>query len=396
MDMAARHLNDAHPELVTVVPPLLDELSSFSGRLDRIDEIDHDQHRVFCGRANRMAGHLRAASQLAVAGQPASGLVLCRTALEHHVQDLILHLGQRFVVEVRVGDESWATMLAEFDAQESRWARSLAERPTRSKKGIVTLVYRGMAASNEDPATATYLLHPLYFEMDHYDPTVGRPADQANFDDGLTSVDVRRGLAARNRDTWVNWVSWSAQRRSLELNEIIAGRDLVAIDVHYAFLSGFTHATNAAYEDALGRWDSLRDDGQRELAIELVYLYVAWLGASELDLLTSMEDREPPVRIEGRDELRTLAEKALGAADHLWPPGGQPHEYDRIHAMNQRVFRTMKDDGVRPEPTPIDNEAVRYYSDPLKRLRQMHTSFTELTTRLGYRSPWPSPPGLRW
>jgi len=310
----SRHLDDVHPQLVLVARAVVIELSAFAQRLDRYDGVDHEQHRVYLGRADRLAGHLRVALSAADDAEPASALALTRSALEHHAQDLILHRGTRYVRTPQVtDDDAWAAIQAVYEAQDARWARSLAEPPTRSKTGVVTYVFRGIADAEEDPATTTDLLHPIYFEMDRYQPTAGRPADQANFDVGIIDDEHRRHFAVENQARWHQWISWTAQRKSLELNRIFVGRDLVAVDVHYAFLSGFTHATNAAYDAALGRWGTLSDRGMSDLAAELVYLYVAWLGAAELRLVTTLEDRQPPVRITGRSEIEELATAAEAA-----------------------------------------------------------------------------------
>lgn len=387
----SRHVDDVHPELVVAARTVVNELATFGPRLDRYDGVDHEQHRVYLGRADRLAGHLRVALSAADGAEPASALALMRSALEHHVQDLILHRGTRYVRIQRVTDDAWARIQAAYEAQGTRWARSLAERPTRSTKGLVTYVFRGIADADADPATATDLLHPIYFEMDRYEPTAGRPTDQANFDDGIIDDEHRRHVALDNQTRWHQWISWTAQRRSLELNEIFVGRDLVAVDVHYAFLSGFTHATNAAYDAALGRWGTLSDRDRSELATELVYLYVAWLGAAELRLLTTMADRQPPVRIAGRSEIEELVTIADAACAHLWPPGGVPQHYDRVQTINRLAFRSYRETGKRAKLSPVDDDRILYYPDPLERLRRMHVSFSEMITGVSYQAPWPKP-----
>ena len=393
----SRHLDDVHPQLVVTARTVVSELSAFAPRLDRYDGVDHEQHRVYLGRADRLAGHLRVALSAADDAESASALALTRSALEHHAQDLILHRGTRYVRTQQItDDDAWAAIEAAYEVQDARWARSLAEPPTRSKKGVVTYVFRGIADAEADPATTTDLLHPIYFEMDRYQPTTGRPADQANFDDGIIDDEHRRHFAVENQARWHQWISWAAQRKSLELNRIFVGRDLVAVDVHYAFLSGFTHATNAAYDAALGRWGTLSDRGMSELAAELVYLYVAWLGAAELRLLTTMEDRQPPVRITGRSEIDELASSAEAASAHLWPPGGVPHNYDRVQEINRLAFRSRRETGQRPEPVPVDDDSILYYADPLDRLRRLHTSFSEMMTGVSYQAPWPNPTHRFW
>lgn len=382
-----------HPELRRASVAATGELEDFHTRVDRYDGVDHEQHRVYLGRAERLVGHLRGALLLSKSELYASAFAVLRVALEHQLQDRLLHLGRRFARTTKIPDDAaWQEIQAGYASQKAPWARTLAQPPVRNEKGVVTFVYRGIADAAADPATTTDLLHPLYFEMDRYFPTVGRPADQANFDDGLMPVEHLERRARENRDRWHQWLSWSALRRNLELNGMFTGRNLVAIDVHYAFLSGFTHATNAAYDAAFDRWGSLSERGTSHFAEELVYLYVTTLAASELRLVTSMEDRAPPVRIMGRAEVEGLATEAEAAAAHLWFPGGRPHEYDRVTELNRRHWRAHRA-GEGPPTTDVSDDDIPYYGDPLRRLRAMHRSYNELTTGLVYQSPWPNPPG---
>lgn len=127
-----------------------------------------------------------------------------------------------------------------------------------------------------------------------------------------------------------------------------------------------------------------------------MYLYVAWLGAAELRLLTGMEDRQPPVRITGCSEIEELVTAAEAECSHLWPPGGVPHDYDRVQAINRAAFRARRETGQRPALVPVDDDSILYYADPLARLRHMHTSFTEIVTGVSYQAPWPNPTQRFW
>lgn len=394
----ATSVPDDHPELVAAARDVVDELLRFSKRLDRFDEVDHEQHRVFLGRADRLAGHLRASLLLADGGLFPSAFALLRTALEHQLVDQVLHTGSRYAVSMGAVDEAtWELIREEYEAQETRWSRTLADAPTRDVRGRVAYVVRGIAERDADPATTTDLLHPLYFEMDKYSPTAGRPAIQGSLDDGFVPLEHRERSARANRDRWRNWLRWDALRKTLELNELTTGRDLLAIEVHYAFLSGFTHATNSAYDAALDRYGSISRTGSDHFADELVRLYVATFGASELRLLASMEDREPPVRITGRAEIEALADAAQRAAAHLWFAGGVPHDFDRVGERNRRHYSAVRDKTDPPSTSaPLDDADIGYYTDPLDRLRRMHQSFRELTTGLNYTSPWPNPTGNPW
>jgi hypothetical protein len=113
-------------------------------------------------------------------------------------------------------------------------------------------------------------------------------------------------------------------------------------------------------------------------------------------LLTTTEDRQPPVRITGRSEIEELVSAAEAACAHLWPPGGVPHDYDRVQEINRLAFRSRRETGRRPERIPVDDDSILYYADPLDRLRRMHTSFSEMMTGVSYQSPWPNPTQRFW
>jgi hypothetical protein len=75
-----RHLGDIHPQLVVAARTVVSELSAFAPRLDRYDAVDHEQHRLYLGRAERLAGHLRVALSAVDDAEPASALALIRSA----------------------------------------------------------------------------------------------------------------------------------------------------------------------------------------------------------------------------------------------------------------------------------------------------------------------------
>jgi hypothetical protein len=386
------HLDDEHPGLVEVASQVLLEMGRFDGRLRRVDEVDHDQHRVFLGRAFRLKEHLHAALMLTQAGLSASALVVIRTALEHQLVDRILHRGARYEQTIEgVDDESWKRLLDGFNAQEERWFRAMAEPPRRVGRDRAAVVFRGMADQNDDPATATYFLHPLYFEIDHYSPTIGRPSDQESLDDGLGGLEQRVDRARSNRERWHKWLRWDGLKHNLMLNDIFDESQLLALDVHYGFLSGFTHATNASYNDVSARHDEIVRDAREVFAQELVVLYVVTLGAAELELLSGMEDRPPPLQVAGRTEVESVVRSANVRAGHLWFPGGSPHNYDRVVEMNRRHWRARSNDNLEVDVSDVEDSEIAYYRDPMDRLRRMHQSSREMTTGIAYQSPWRNP-----
>lgn len=390
------HLETAHPTLEAAARSVCESLSAFGESLDRHDNVDHEQHGVFVSRGERLATHLRAALVLAEQNLFASALALLRTSLEHHLTDRLLQEGPRFQSTTvdPVSDDSWAALQEEWGAQETRRSRSWAMPPDRNQRNRVTFTFRGMATRDDDPATTADLLSPLYFEMERYSPTMGRPDHQLRFDDGLMKLEHRVTQAQRNRDTWKQWVSWDALRRLVEINEFFDRRSMVALDVHYGFLSGFVHATQAGYTAAYGMPRSISADGAHDISEELVHLYVAAIGAAELRVLCRMEERPPPVRISGRADVEALCDIAESESSHLWFAGGTPHQYDVATEWNRRTWRRHRDEGasgwpVRTDP-PRSDEIPYPGESPDERLRKMHLDWSEMTTGVSYKSPWPA------
>jgi hypothetical protein len=67
-----------------------------------------------------------------------------------------------------------------------------------------------------------------------------------------------------------------------------------------------------------------------------------------------------------------------------------------VTELNRRVFATFRDNGELVRPAPGSHEElepgeVRYYTNPMKRLRDMHRSFTEMLSHIPYVSPWRNP-----
>lgn len=310
--------------------------------------------------------------------------------------DLLLHKGGAFEEITRqVTDEEWAEILATYEAQEERWTRQLLRPPERTSRGRIRYTFRGIVDKDTDPAEAVDVLHPLYFEAQRYRATTARSDAVEYFDDGILDPDLRRREADRNHARWRRWVSWAAIRRNLEINELYDDGGLRAIDVHYAFLSGFTHATDWGYEEVYGNHWSIDRQARDHYAEELVTLYAITFGAAELRLLCDMEGHPPPIRITGRDEIEAVCARAEAVAEYLWFAGGRPHRFDFVTEMNRRGFRKrLADEPFTMADVEPAVDQVGYYLDPLARLRKMHQTFTEGITGITYTSPWryPGPP----
>lgn len=124
---------------------------------------------------------------------------------------------------------------------------------------------------------------------------------------------------------------------------------------------------------------------------ELALMYAAQLTARYLDMFVKMTERPPGVALADRDRIEELVALGLDRTAHLWFLTDEPHLYDRGQELLTRVAGTRE---FRPSPTAmadamaIPPDEVRYYRNPLDRLRKMHQGGVELTTGFSYVSPW--------
>lgn len=383
-------LDDDIPEVRQLSADLVDVLSTFDDRLVRGD-VDYDQHRKFALRACMLSLHLSSVQSILDLFLYPSCFALVRTCLEHHLLDHLMMLGYRYVQVFKdVSDEQWTELLENYH-EGGPGTNTIVEEPTRSAKGHVRIVREGLYPKSDDEAEE-YAIPLTYFVAAEYSPFVGRPSEQEAFHDGLTDVERLRDNAGRHREMYEQHLRWSSLRDSLQLNEFYTERDLLALDVHYRFLSAFTHGTQEAYDIAYPRGlfhgsPPIYD----HYSHELVLLYLLVIGARELEVLLTMADAKPKIEVADRDQVEAIIQEAVVASSHLWFPGTEPHRLDRVKEANHRAWKLWREEGELKtvDPDEIANEEIGYYQNPLARLAQLHTTHREITTGLSYESPWP-------
>jgi hypothetical protein len=62
------------------------------------------------------------------------------------------------------------------------------------------------------------------------------------------SLDEREVWAKRNQALYGAFLRWGSICSNLELSHLASRAEIVQLQVHYAFLSAFAHATKAGYE----------------------------------------------------------------------------------------------------------------------------------------------------
>ncbi|WP_433076622.1 hypothetical protein ACQP1P_32375 [Dactylosporangium sp. CA-052675] len=380
-------IND-FPTLLPDACHLIEDLQTLSARLEHRNDTQHWQHTVCADRAKGLALYLRAAvlSATADAYGPAFGTL--RTCLEHVLVDHLVFSGERLIrIAENVDDATWS----EWQRQRAAGER-FADVVDWTRKGrtveIVTPGIQAAQAAGED----SYTMSPHYFLLEQYHPYLGPPSAQDLFDDGLSDPEQLRTRAKQNDMLYRTYLSWSSIKKNLLINRFADDVTIKRIEVHYRFLSAFTHPLSHVTDILYGR-NNFNVPSYNHYSAELALLYVAAFAVQELRNFYDFTQRHPAVDIADWATTRDRCDRVWDEISYLWYPGHRPHDYDRVHEANKQSFAGVRaGDGAGPrprDPHSISDDEVSYYSDPMKRLVKMHTSFQELTTGIGFQSPWP-------
>lgn len=367
---------------------LIDELAKIDSRL-QYDQTQYYIYTQFALRCRSLAVLLRSA--LAVTTNDAYGpaLTLIRTAVEQVVTDKLAFLGKRYVQVFRQIDENvWKSWIAAREMGEA-WTRDVVDWD-RSRSGRVRIVREGFKSEpRPDGTTQTVGVH--YFLMHgEYSPFVGPPSIQRNFDNGFASDGEMEEHAKEQQMLYNEYLKWSSMKDSLRSNGFADDNYLLHLDVHYRFLSAFTHPNTDVTPLLYGRnvHDWPRYD---HYSSELVLLYASILATEELRNIRLMTQIEPTIEIREWSSIEGLCDQSSHLTAHLWFLGQQPNSYDRATEANRRYFRSITEEGTGTlqNPAEIPVEEISYYTNPLERLIRLHRGFVETTTGIVYQSPWP-------
>jgi hypothetical protein len=390
MSRDAGGLHAEHAVLLSAATGLSQALRDIPGQIRASAAIDYELHRTFETRLYWLGQHLAAVESLLVQHAYAACFALLRTCLEHRFVDRLLFLGRRYRrTFAEVPEDNWAQWLDAWRRQSEAWTLRVKEEPSRSKNGLVAIIFEGVPVKNAE-GMPEYEISPYYLALEEHDPFLGRPSDQSYVAD-WTELSARRRWAESNEDVYRSHLTWRAIRDNLALNGLATSLQLRQIDVHYRFLSAFTHAHSRGY-DRLRRVDTVLDQsGYDHYLSELVLLYQITIAAQEMGDLFAVLERPPTSFLDHADELRARIESASGLARHLWFPPDGPTEYDEFVRANHRRFSELRPREHDGGAGQVD-DADLYYADPLTRLVQLHQSQSELVTGLRYVSPWNRPP----
>jgi hypothetical protein len=378
-------LETEHGALLESARTATAELDGFYERLYPDEEVSHGQHYEFAMRSRWLSYVLNAALTLADRDAYASAFTVLRSALEHHLIDLLLFLGDRYQqVFTGVSAEDWSEY-QDARAAEEEWTRDVIEWAWRD--GTLRVVRSG---PHLDGGAGTLSIY--YGFLSNFDPFQGPPEDQKFLTTGFTNPELHERWARKQRALYSEGLQWKRLRENLALNGMYEEKQLAQLGVHFRFLSAFVHPVSEAYTLLYTRNVPAREQVYDHFASELALLYVNTLAALELRALEEMSGREPQVRILGLDDIRRVISHAEAVSAHLWFPGGTPHEFDRVEEANHRglvnghLVPVSAPERLRPDQ--LTDEDLRYYRNPLARVKKLHYTVHEMTG-FPYISPWP-------
>lgn len=365
-----------HPGLVSGTRDLISSLRENRERFG-LAMVDY----MYGDRPVALASHLEAAGLLTASGHQASALTVLRTALEHTLTDSLLFNARRRRVRYVNATPEWeARQRAAINAGEE----GTADIESIERQGKDVLIVRATYRLTNPDGEVVGRISPYHVAMEHHSPLVGKKADQADRWRYVGLLADQRAHAVENAQWWKDYLAWPAIKDNLVLNGLYSERDARRLEVHYGFLSSFTHAHNHGYR--VGHSHS-NQSGTCHFCKELTLLYMATIGILEQRALAAhCVDRDPSFVTPGSE----IADRLVDVIDYFWFPGlGSPTVLDRHREVLQRQHDSGTALGRVVEPGDLTEDEVAYYGDPMSRLVSLHQSSSEMVTGLTYRSPWP-------
>lgn len=363
---------------------LVDVLLGFDQRMRPLGDTSYVMHGDYSARAESLGRYLHSAQILAEKSLYSPAFAVLRCALEHHLVDHLFLMATRYVLE---GHGVSREKYEEWDRQWQEGAPGTETIESMEwQSGHLRLIREGPFV-NSQSGERLYPTSIYYSYLENFNPFVGLPDEQADIEDSpWRDVETLEQQAEEHRRIWHEAFKWKSIKANLELNGLYTAEQLVRLNVHYRFLSAFVHLTQQA--DSLVhpfRTVGLREELREHVARELTHLYVAAIGAREIEVLLEVSDRPPAFGLEDRQSLEQVAEEARAVSAHLWFPGDDPHPIDEHQRATRERAAVLSPGGDESSPGIDRDDREVYYRNPFRRLERMHRAGTELTTGETYR-----------
>jgi hypothetical protein len=387
------NLSTEHPTLTATATDVLASMGRWSDEVRPAPGANTwAHHGDFAARTEQLAGHLEATLALAEEGRFPSALAVARTALEHHQVDRLVLLADRYEEIVRPPEpellEEWEQAWAE---KTEPWTRDVASIERVSNGKALRLVRLGHKVL-DNAGKVREQISPYWVAMEHYDAFLGHPDVQALTVRPFDSLDERELWARRNQAIYGAFLRWGSICWNLELSELASRAEIVQLQVHYAFLSAFTHATKSGFD--VDRRPFPNSPPASHVMGELALLYVATIAISEVKSWAANVGRRVHLLAPLSSTTTDLVTRAEQVTAYFWFLGGHPQPFDYCQEANRRAHPLLlAGQPGEVEPSELQPDDVGYYPNPYDRLQHLHTGGQELTTGFGFAPSWCS---LHW
>ncbi len=278
-------------------------------------------------------------------------MAVTRTALEHHIIDRLPLLADRYVEIVRPEDpaviDRWE---ADWTAKSEPWTRDV-ESIERVRNGRALRLVRLGHKVRDDAGEGREQISPYWSALERHDAFIGHPDAQRHIVQPFDDLDDRVEWASRNQALYGALLRWRSLCSNLRLNDLASDAELVQLQVHYAFLSAFTHATTSGYE--LGRRAMPGAPSTAHLLGELALLYVITLAIVQIDAWTRYAERRPHLLLRPRLDVLNAVNRSRKTISYFWFLVGEPQEFDRYQEANRHAQPRLMS-GQAPEVGPDD------------------------------------------
>lgn len=348
-----------------------------------VREAHYDVHHRYADRCKLLADQLHAVTALSEIFRYAAALAVLRTALEHHMLDLLIFLGDRWLSTYQVKPAQVEEIQAKLASR-----RDVVSVDYERKTGKLNVVLRGLfdeKAVGSGPTVSRY-----FFAIQEYDPFTVNPKLMPDLALGFRDPDLEKGWAEQSLDNWYRLFTFGRLRDNIALNGLLPPDVLLQLEVHHSFLSAYVHGVQRAYEAVYGSRRAVNIGRYDHYDSELCWLYVIALAAAELVAFGQISSHDPRLELRDWSTVETEIEMARAAGEHLWFLSGGPSTYDRIQEIETRFPKLDPPLPLRPvvDLASLEPSEIRYYTHPLRRLIGLHGSYHELMTGIAYESPF--------
>ena len=272
-----------------------------------------------------------------------------------------------------------------------QWTRDVVS-VERVRNGRALRLVRLGHKVRDDAGNVREQISPYWVAMEHYDAFLGHPDVQALTVRPFDSLDEREIWAKRKQALYGAFLRWGSICSNLELSHLASRAVIVQLQVHYAFLSAFAHATKSGYE--VDRRPYPNSPPAPHVLAELALLYVATIAVSELRSWAAYLERRAQLLTPLSSTITELASRAGDVIAYFWFLGGQPQPLDYCQEANRRAHpRLLAGQPCEIDPSQLQPDDVGYYPNRVDRLQRMHTGEREMTTGFGFSPSWSS---LHW